>query len=217
MNKIFQIGFNRCGTLSLVDFFAGNAMERGSVVHWDYGRLATHMNNNLNNNKLLVSGLYEHKIYFSDMESCVGKIDKKWIYMYKYFKLLDEQYPESKFILNTRNVDNWIESRKKWLIWHDNKWQTYLEALCSVESMNEDELVEKWIKDWYEHHVDVLFYFKDRPNDLLVYDIEKDSSSKIMAFFDSDLKFKHSNMSHLNKSGEQNISKKKKPKYIDFL
>jgi hypothetical protein len=30
-----------------------------------------------------------------------------------YYKQLDNDYPNSKFILNTRNVDKWIQSRIK--------------------------------------------------------------------------------------------------------
>jgi hypothetical protein len=221
MNKIFQIGFNRCGTMSLADFFSGNCLDQNRVVHWDYGRLAHTMYKNLVNNKNLLDGGYEHKIYFSDME-CFFK-DKKtkikeWGYLYKQYKLLDEQYPQSKFILNTRDVDNWVNSRMNWLIWHEDKWQSYGDAMMDVFGYkSKEDMINFWRLDWYTHHIDVLNYFKTRPLDLLVYNIETDHSDKIINFFSSNLIFKHKEIKILNKSGSQKISKSKKPRYIELL
>ena len=49
---------------------------------------------------------YEDATVFSDMTKCSDNKDAK-----DYYKLLDIQYPRSKFILNIRDVDNWILSR----------------------------------------------------------------------------------------------------------
>ena len=37
MIKIFQIGFNKCATVSLHKFFESNGLKS---IHWDKGRLA---------------------------------------------------------------------------------------------------------------------------------------------------------------------------------
>ena len=37
------------------------------------------------------------------------------IYAYTYFEELDKQYPGSRFILNTREVEGWIRSRRRFL------------------------------------------------------------------------------------------------------
>ena len=82
-------------------------------VHWDLGRLALKMQENLVGNKNLLVG-YEQYIVYTDMETCIYndlKNTYKYHFMFKYFDLLDKQYPNSKFILNTRPVDNWISSR----------------------------------------------------------------------------------------------------------
>ena len=212
LNKIFYIGFNRCATLSLASFFADNSLDKNSVTHWDYGRLASKMYKNFLEKKTLLSGL-ESKIFYLDMECCVEENNKKkWVYMYKHFRLLDEQYPNSKFILNIRNLNNWIDSRKNWLIWHENEWNSYAEVLAKIENLNQEELFKKWKREWSIHNIEVANYFKQRPTDLLIYDIDKDNPQKIINFFSNDLKFKHSKFDHLNKSFNQKINTNKKPK-----
>ena len=51
--------------------------------------------------------------FYCDMESdivCHGKV--KQLYAYMYYKILDEQYPNSKFILNIRQLDDWARKQK---------------------------------------------------------------------------------------------------------
>ena len=46
--KIFQIGFNKCGTKTLHHYFSRNGIRS---VHWDEGRLAQRMFANLASGK----------------------------------------------------------------------------------------------------------------------------------------------------------------------
>ena len=103
--KIFQIGFNKCGTKTLHHYFSRNGIKS---VHWDEGRLAQRMFTNLATGKKLVAG-YEQFDVFTDMEF----LSKSGIYLeaYKLFPHLTSQYPEALFILNTRNREAWIRSR----------------------------------------------------------------------------------------------------------
>lgn len=43
-------------------------------------------------------------------------------------------------------------------------------------------MVARWSKEWDEHHAAVIEYFKDRPNDLLVFNIEKDNPQELVDF-----------------------------------
>lgn len=52
--------------------------------------------------------------------------------------------------------------------------------------LNEEELKSCRRKEWIEHHNNVKSYFKERPTDLLEFDIEVDGVEKIIDFF-SDL------------------------------
>ena len=62
--KIFQIGFNKCGTSTIHRYLRANGVK---CVHWDDGRLAQRMFANLANGDNLMAG-YEGFDAFTDME-----------------------------------------------------------------------------------------------------------------------------------------------------
>lgn len=218
MNKIFQIGFNKCGTLSFHELFDLYSNLQQKAIHWDYGRVALSIRENLFNNKPLLNN-YEQYTVFTDMECCYKKNDTcYWLFAYKWFYLLDKQYPNSKFILNTRNVENWIQSRinhycgmmlinnevsrLKPVESYINNQQKYY----GTESL--EELIQLWKDDWYEHHLDVISYFKNRPQDLLVYHIEKDPFSKIVDFFKPyGIIFNTDGLPQANKTQDRHLTK----------
>jgi hypothetical protein len=198
INKIFQIGFNKCGTLSLLDIFKNYVTPNINTIHWDGGNLAKTIYYNYCNDMPLLSG-YEDYVYFGDMQYQLWKNNKphKMILPYmNMYSLLDRQYPNSKFILNTRNIDRWLLSRKKWMPGLDNNF--YMKA---YNLFSDIELKELYIHMWNYHHKNILDYFKDRPEDLLVFNVENDSIEKLKDFF-STLTFidKLKTMPHLNKT-----------------
>jgi hypothetical protein len=173
--KIFQIGFNRCGTLCLYNFFISNKIPS---IHWDNGNLSLTIKRNKEQNRPLLSG-YEYYQFFSDMEHFDEDMGVFYSHVY-YYSLLDKQYPNSKFILNTRDVDNWIKSRLN----HRFSGMTgfYANYIMSRLNINLNQLSEKWRLDWENHHKEVIEYFKGRENDLLIFNIEKDDAQKIVDF-----------------------------------
>jgi hypothetical protein len=90
------------------------------------------------------------------------------------YKELDEAYPGSKFILTTRNEDEWVRSvenhwnpninpfRKTW----DSEPFTHKmhHLLYQQKTFNKEVFLDRYRK----HNSDVIEYFKHRPNDLLV-------------------------------------------------
>ena len=110
MTKFFQIGFHRCGTRSIHEFF-----ERSGIpsIHFDRGRLATTMFNNLATGKHILYG-YEGYRAFTDMELLT---QDRFFEAYKLYRSIMEQVPGSKFILNVRNPDKWVMSR----LLHDSR------------------------------------------------------------------------------------------------
>jgi len=116
------------------------------------------------------------------------------IYAFENFRELDKQYPGSKFILNTRNVEDWINSRIRFLergyfyCKHGDKFHNSQEALNQC-----------WREHWDEHTSNVREYFSNRPKDLLEFDLDKDGPEKIADFF-SDLNLDISKWGHHNKS-----------------
>lgn len=196
--KIFQIGFNKCGTVSLWKIFNDFLQEPINAVHWDKGLLAKTMYENLNTGKNLLVG-YEDYSYFGDMQYqlWIDNKPKDMILPYlSMFKILDQQYPNSKFILNTRDINNWLRSRENWAPGGDNNFYMKLYGIDNII-----DLKEIYKETWIRHHSDVTEYFSKRPDDLLIYNIETDNIKKLTNFF-VDIKF-NTNLTafpHLNKS-----------------
>lgn len=177
MNKIFIIGFNKTGTRTLHHFFAKNKI---SALHWDNNNLIRTMNRNmalkrplLHNGISCVGVKYDDITVFSDMTDDICCKDAK-----DYYQLLDEQYPESKFILNIRDTQSWIQSR------HNHHAVT--KRHMSFYGLTGDGDIKKLEKIWADmhkkHHESVIEYFSGRPKDLLVYDLIKDNPNKIVSF-----------------------------------
>jgi hypothetical protein len=185
INKIFQIGFNKCGTLSLWSVFNDYAIPSIKSIHWDNGNLAKSIYDNYCYGQPLLS-TYDTYVYFGDMQYQLWQNKKphKMILPYiNMYPLLDKQYPDSKFILNTRNLDHWLLSRERWKPGFDNDF--YMKA---YDIPNIKQLKEFYEYQWHYHHKTVLEYFKDRPKDLLIFDIESDSIEKLKLFF-ADINF----------------------------
>jgi hypothetical protein len=182
-NKIFQIGFNKCGTTSLFKYFEFANIK---CIHHDSGKLADTMIHNFENNKPLLKN-YEDYIFFSDMENM------PFYPHIEHYKLLDKQYPNSKFILNIRKKQDWLKSRQN----HGSG--KYIKKSMKTYNLNKEKVIEKWSKEWDNHLKDIKEYFKKRPNDLLIYDIDNDTSRKIDDFLPT-LTFKNKTLGTYNKT-----------------
>lgn len=110
--KIFQIGFNRCGTLSLCDFFNDNGHK---AVHYDHETLGIWEEVLVENHRqgLNICDGYDDIVLWTDID-----------FIQRQFQALACQYPESKFIYNVRPIENWIDSRLKFYGGGDvNQWK----------------------------------------------------------------------------------------------
>lgn len=182
-NKIFQIGFNRCATTAIHIFFEKNGLKS---VHWDKSLLAQKIHKNHLDKKPLLEG-YEEYDCFTDMESAKDNI---FIYL-TLFKELDKQYPNSKFILNIRNIDDWIKSRV-------NHWG-YLKFYQDNTGFDNDEIITLWRRNWEDHILNVKNYFNNRPNDLIVFDIDNESE-KFVNYIDNLISLKNKSFHKYNKT-----------------
>ena len=81
--RIFLIGHNKCGTRSFHKLLRKNGY---SSIHYDKGRLARRIQANFTFSKPLLDGVDDYCGY-TDMELC-GEF-----YAYRFFPLLDLQYP----------------------------------------------------------------------------------------------------------------------------
>ena len=65
--------------------------------------------------------------------------------------------------------------------------------------MNDDEVIQYWKNQWNEHMTSVKEYFKVRPNDLLIFDIETETH-KLNDFFSKYIEIKKTEFGNHNKT-----------------
>ncbi len=181
MKRVVQIGFHRCGTRSLAKLFRQSGY---SAAHWRVDRkkgqsnLARMMKKNLDTGRKPLHR-FERFVFLSDMECFEdGKIWSGFL----RFREIDAAYPGTKFLLNTRNKDDWLVSR----LHHRRYAQRFIEAhgLSGTE-----ECLSVWSQDWDRHLADVRGYFTQRPDDLVAFNIDTDTvHDLIVQLPDFDLK-----------------------------
>jgi hypothetical protein len=159
--KVFCIGLSKTGTRSLHDALQLLGLRS---VHWGGPDLRTAVQRGpeiraaveraLHDGRPLLSGLEEADAY-SDIHSLSVNFD-----------VLDQQYPGSRFILTVRDLDEWIDSRRR-----------HVEANIARKERGEYEGSfltidpDAWRAEAIEHEARVRSHFSDRPQDLLVLDI----------------------------------------------
>jgi len=119
------------------------------------------------------------------METNINNQIYYFAFLYVY-QLLDQQYPNSKFILNTRNKNNWINSRIKH---YHNK-----DIEIQKKTYNVKDIVSLWSDQWDYHHKNVQKYFSNKKN-LIIFDIETTDAKPLVDFF-HDLSFKNNEFLH---------------------
>lgn len=168
--KVFVIGFNKCGTRTLHYFFRNSGHKS---INFDDGRLALSIFRNLINSRPLLEG-YENFTVFADMEC----IDSTFAFeAYKLYPYFADQYPDAAFILNTRDVERWLQSR------FAHSYGSYVERYKKILKIrNDGDLLSYWRADWHRHHENVEHYFGERRRRFLKFNIETDSPDAIAAF-----------------------------------
>lgn len=183
--RIFLVGFNKCGTTSFHEFFKANGI---ASVHWRANTLAMTMHRHrLSGQRPLLAGLEQWTAY-TDLICLPGS---PWgrstsdgqpvIEACIYFRELHRDYPDALFVLNTRDPFAWIRSRLQ----HDQGRfaAAYLAALAGDGITSEEQLCQRWLRDWHAHHSAVLDYFHQQaPQQLLVFHLRHTPQQRLIDF-----------------------------------
>lgn len=191
MNKVFGIGWAKTGTTTLGKCF--------DILGYNH------------QTQKLVLALDLEKNDLSRIYSVVDKYDSfedwPWLLLYKEF---DKKYPNSKFILTTREHTSWVNSYKN-MLKTQGRASKHMSKIRSVlydlpfPNVTEEQLINRYSK----HVADVTEYFKDRPNDLLVVSWKDgDGWKEICNFLGKDIP--NQDFPHANKGDY----KKSKPNYF---
>jgi hypothetical protein len=148
--KVFGIGLMKTGTLSLHE-----ALERLGYNGLHNGGLET-MN-------LVQQAIDEGKPMLTYLDPSLEAFTDIFGITYFYF-LADAQYPGSRFILTVRDLEDWLDSRRR----HVEKDQQ-VKGADHEGVMNVD--LDGWRTEYLRHEAVVRAYFANRPSDLLVLDI----------------------------------------------
>jgi hypothetical protein len=179
VKRIFVIGLNRCGTVSFHRFFLRNRIKSAHYA-------ANLENKKINLAKLLINNLtighepvrgLEEIIAFSDMSYADNTV---YIDGSRLYKSIYEYYSDSYYILNVRDVENWLRSR------FNHKNGSLAVRSCSIYGCSSEELREIWRAQFVKHEEDVLNFFSHNGGNLLYFDIEKDDPKAIRTFLQKD-------------------------------
>ena len=183
-SKIFCIGYHKTGTTSL-----GSALKKLGY------RVCGCLNRYL---KEVEESKFEEEIYtlvFDMVNQYDAFQDNPWPILYKE---LDEKYPNSKFIFTIRDSDSWIKSQVKNFGYFETQMRKWIYGIGCPKG-NE----KIYIKKYNDHHKDVVNYFKNRPDDLLILDLTKgDGWNKLCTFLKKDIPnipFPHANKTRFKK------------------
>lgn len=189
MSKIFCIGDNKTGTTSLTSALSmlkyricpEKIMYSDDSVYFE----------NFQERKL--DELFELVPQYDAFE------DRPWNHT-DFYRVLDERYPDAKFILTTRNVDEWWESYERWnkLIDLKSKWFYKLISQISygVDSfLDHPEIVKQTFLD---RNRAIRSYFHGNPRFLEINIIEKGKFDKLCRFLGKEALNK--SFPHLNKT-----------------
>lgn len=170
---VFIIGFNKCGTRTLHQFFKKNGFP---CVHGGSRPLAIHMVMNCIQDRQVFFGYDKKFRVFSDLTFLNNRI---CIEGNSFFRNMDRDYPGSFFIYNTRDVQKWIASRLR----HFGLSGSFLERYCKVlNTSDQKEVVAGWIEGRARFERDLSDYFGGSER-LLILDIESDQPARLISSF----------------------------------
>jgi len=163
--KIFCIGLNKTGTISLHQ--ALTAMGFTSL-HWGGQASRAGVERAIREGKPMLEYLGDYDAY-SDIQRLSTSFD-----------VLDEQYPGSRFILTTRPVDGWIDSRRRHVERNRERKARgeYDGTFLEIEP-------DRWRAQFAEHHARVAAYFDGRDDLLVMRVTEGDGYDVLCPFLDA--------------------------------
>jgi hypothetical protein len=190
--KVFCVGFHKTGTTSL-----GIALKKLGYRVAAGANMGQHPD--IANNVLPIA--------YDFVEKYDAFQDNPWPIIYKE---LDAKYPGSKFILILRDSKSWIKSLVKDFGRRETPMRKWIYGVGCPEG---NEAI--YIKRFEEHNREVLNYFKNRPQDLLVMNLAQgDGWDKLCTFLEVDVPsdpFPHANKaSAREKKNGSNVFKKMK-------
>lgn len=176
MEKIFIIGFNRCGTTFLNHNFLLNNLKSYS---YKYGNkiIDDLINDNIKNNKK-----YFNNINFDVLSDS--------LFIHLNYDKIHKLYPNAYYILNTRNINDWICSRLNFM--GPGEYINYYNKSNNTNHSFES-IIKIWKNEWIDYHNKVKEYFNNNDK-FMIYNIDNDKFEDIMKF----IKYNNYNINNID-------------------
>ena len=202
-HHLFQIGFNKCGTTSLYRFFLDNEVPSVSYKLNQSNEAALTLSDIMfdrYNDGLPVLPYNGTKyVYYGDFGEYVlnGSHDLDVLFIddddddenesnqnKTWYKVLSSQYASSSiFILNVRNINNWLKSRFSYPfpVFSVRSIRRNIQKYANSEYV---DIVRDWRTLWYQYLCGLIAYFIDNElsDKLILFDIERDDIQKLVRF-----------------------------------
>jgi hypothetical protein len=176
--KVFGIGFHKTGTTSLCHALGALGYQ---AVHGDPSYAPHRGDEGVSLLKLIENGVFR----LPTIERYDAFTDNPY---FSIWRELDKEYPESKFILTLRDEQEWIESCIRY---YKNRRVRPMRAWMFgqyADPSASHEAKQAWLDKFRKHNEDILEYFKDRQDDLLVLTLGSgDEYRKLCDFLDRPL------------------------------
>ncbi|CUH54394.1 hypothetical protein SAMN04488037_104273 [Shimia marina] len=179
---LFQIGHNKCATSALFFLFlrshhmalhsGGRYWKRHHKGFLGMRSPQERIHDNILNGHAPLEGLERFTAFF-DMEYKRGS---DVVENFKRYATFARHYPNAKFLMNTRDKDDWLRSRVR----HANG--LYLKQEMARKNLSSDEVVAAWSSDFDRHLRKVRSFFKGEADRLLVFNTDKDDIQKLVDF-----------------------------------
>jgi len=155
----FQVGLHKTGTVSV-----NRALNQLGIrsMHVEPENVE-----NVMDKHLLQGKPYADRIAFTDF--LWTHSDEQYAHAKRRVSALVQLYPRAKFILNTRNVDTWMQSHYRHVV--GRKLRHYTDRDLRVLKQR-----------WYDWHAFVSLLFVDQPARLLCFDILRDDPLRLARF-----------------------------------
>jgi len=189
MDKIFCIGSNKTGTTSLTK----------SLQILGYSVCPEYLMFNQNSKYFYNQSIGNYSQLFRLVDIYDAFEDRPWNHS-DFYKKLDENFKNSKFILTIRNTDNWINSYRRWSKKINLKGGWFYPLVSNIcygvdDFLNNEDIMRM---KYEQRNQEIINYFKDT-NKLLILDFEESQNWDNLCDF---LKkpIPSQNFPHLNKT-----------------
>lgn len=171
--KIIQLGFHKCGTSSLSHFLNASNIK---TCHWEKGEIA----------KSFFSRMKKSEPGFLDWNAYIGFTDTQYfsreimLEPYKEYEYIYKFYPDAYYILNTRYIEEWIESRMA------HRKGSVIEVYKSnLNIKTKKDIIDYWRQDWKSYHKSVKTFFRNKKN-FMIYHINENHPRDLCNFLKGD-------------------------------